>query len=254
MEECEDEKKVLGQVCVNNAQAIIGCGSCRRSCLPFRLSVTRSKPSSSVFSVTSMCSTTPAEQAHGFEIQMEGIHAADIYRIFGAGAPFGYPGNVIRYGQGTAVDYATGVYVRWMSPWDPVTQSFTLATPIPAAGATVPGDSCWRIGMPQTYETFGCEHFGISSYKQPTQVIYRWLVTDPQTPGNLMYATHAVSIPAPTWTVQPPAQVGGGPNVVAEVQAPNPPQPELQFGDAQWVKVYENRNRPGSTTGRTLWR
>ena len=156
------------------------------------------------------------EQAHGFEIQMEGIHAADIYRIFGAGAPFGYPGNVIRYGQGTAIDYATGVYVRWMSPWDPVTQSFTLATPIPAAGATVPGDSCWRIGMPQTYETFGCEHFGISSYKQPTQVIYRWLVTDPQTPGNLMYATRAVSIPAPTWTVQPPAQVGGAPNVVAE--------------------------------------
>jgi len=179
------------------------------------------------------------EQAHGFEIQMEGIHAADLYRIFGAGAPFGYPTDVIRYGQGTATDYATGVYVRWLSPWDVATQTFTLATPIPGNNAFVPGDSCWRIGMPQTYETYGCEHFGISSYKSPTQVTYRWLVADPQTPGNLMYATQAVSLPAPIWTVIPPAQPGGLPNVVAEVQAPKPPNPELQFGEAQWVKVFK---------------
>ena len=78
------------------------------------------------------------EQAHGFEIQMEGVHAADIYRIFGAGAPFGYPTDVIRYGQGTATDYATGVYVRWMSPWDPATQTFKLATPIPATTLQFP--------------------------------------------------------------------------------------------------------------------
>jgi uncharacterized repeat protein (TIGR02543 family) len=179
------------------------------------------------------------EQAHGFEIQMEGVHAADIYRIFGAGGPFGYPTDVIRYGQGTATDYATGVYVRWMSPWDPATQSFKLATPIPGNNASVPGDSCWRIGMPQTYETYGCEHFGISAYKNPTQTIYRWLVADPQNPGNLMYATQAVSLPAPIWTVTPPAQLGAQPVVAAEVQAPQPPQPELQFGEAQWVKVFK---------------
>jgi hypothetical protein len=178
-------------------------------------------------------------EAHGFEIQLEGIQAADIYRVFGAGAPFGRTTDVIRYGQGTKTNYATGVYVRWLSPWDPATQAFTLTTPIPANTATVPGDSCWRIGMPQTYETYGCEHFGISAYKNPTQVTYRWLVADPQNPGNLMYATTTVSLPAPIWTVVPPAQVGGLPDVVAVVEAPKPPRPELQFGEAQWVKVFK---------------
>jgi hypothetical protein len=67
------------------------------------------------------------EETHGFEIQLEGVSKADIYRIFGnwGGA------NVIRYGTGTATDYPGGVYIRWMSPYDPITQTFTLATPVP---------------------------------------------------------------------------------------------------------------------------
>jgi hypothetical protein len=39
--------------------------------------------------------------------------------------------------------------------------------------------------------------------------------------------------------VIPPAQAGAAPVVVAEVHAPPPPRPELQKGDAQWVKVFK---------------
>src|SRR5437762_12436219 len=57
------------------------------------------------------------EETHGFEIQLEGVSKADIYRIFGNWGGT----NVIRYGAGTATDYPGGVYIRWMSPYDPTT-------------------------------------------------------------------------------------------------------------------------------------
>jgi hypothetical protein len=176
------------------------------------------------------------QDAHGFEIQIEGIQSADIYRIFGYWPVYG--GNVIRYGAGTAIDYPGGVYVRWTSPWDPATQTFTQATPVPTSLTMVPGESCWTVGMGANYWSAGCEHFGISATKNPTAPpIYRWLVADPQNPGSLTYGA-SVSIPAPTWTVTPPAVVGNPPVVVAEIAAPPAPEPVL-FGDAQWVKVYK---------------
>jgi List-Bact-rpt repeat protein len=179
------------------------------------------------------------QEAHGFEIQLEGIHAADIYRIFGNWGGT----NVIRYGAGTATDYSTGVYVRWTSPWDPGTQTFTLSTPVPTSLATVPGESCWTLGMGQAYYSAGCEHFGISAYRNPTITTYHWLVADPQNPGALTYAGAAVSLPAPIWTVVPPAQVGNPPAVVAQIEAAPAPAPAV-FGDAQWVKTYKTEN-PG---------
>lgn len=50
------------------------------------------------------------QEAHGFEIQLEGVSSADIFRIFGNWGGT----NVIRYGAGTATDYPGGVYVRWI--------------------------------------------------------------------------------------------------------------------------------------------
>ncbi|MDQ3920520.1 MAG: hypothetical protein M3348_18825 [Acidobacteriota bacterium] len=175
------------------------------------------------------------QETHGFEIQLEGITSADIYRIFGnwGGA------NVIRYGQGTAIDYPGGVYVRWQSAWDPSTQSFQQGTPVPASLTTVPGESCWTLGMGAAYYTAGCEHFGISSYRNPTNTIYRWLVADPQNPGSLVPYGGGVSLPAPTWTVVAPAQVGNPPVVVAEIAAPPAAEPVFHYGDAEWVKVYK---------------
>jgi Divergent InlB B-repeat domain len=180
------------------------------------------------------------EVAHGFEIQAEGISSADIYRIFGYWPALG--GNVIRYGSGTTTDYPGGVYIRWTSPWDPATQSFPIGTPIPQNMTTVPGDSCWTVGMPNTYATAGCEHFGISSYKNPTRTTYRWLIADPNNPGSLIASPVPLSLPGPVWTVIQPAVVNNPPVVIAEVVAPPAPEPVLQFGDAQWVKVYKTEH------------
>jgi len=175
------------------------------------------------------------QQACGFEMEVHGISSSQLTRIF----PSNFNAGVIRYGFGKAIDFPGGVYVRWESPYDPASGQFTACTPVPPTLTTVPGDSCWTIGMPGTYPTAGCEHFGIStSFVNPTNIIYRWLVPDPANPGQLMYSDASVSIPAPVWTATPPANPALPPVVVAEVQAPPPVQP-VQYGDAQWVKVYK---------------
>jgi List-Bact-rpt repeat protein len=176
------------------------------------------------------------EPTYGFEMEVYGVSAAQLTRIF----PSNFNPGVIRYGFGTATDFPGGVYVRWIAPYNPATGSFTTFTPVPPSLTTVPGDSCWTLGMPTTYQTAGCEHFGISTTYNvnPTNIIYHWLVADPANPGSVMRASTNVSLPAPIWTAVPPANPGLPPVVVAEVQAPPPPQPVV-FGDAQWVKVYK---------------
>ena len=182
------------------------------------------------------------EPAHGFEIQMDGIQAADLTRIFGYWPAYG--GNVIRYGAGTAINYAGGVVVRWASPWDAASRTFTHATPVPVNRASVPGESCWTIGMPTGYATAGCEHFGISSLRNPTRTVYRWLVADPTRPGNLIASPAPVSLPLPVWNVVQPAQPALAPVVVAQIDLPAPavPPPPAHFGDAKWVKVFKTEN------------
>lgn len=194
------------------------------------------------------------QQTHGFEIEADGISSSDLTRIFGSN--FIQPGGpcLIRYCMGSAVDFAGGVYIRWASPWDPNTGTFTQTTPLPN-GTYVGGESCWTVGLGAAYPTAGCEHFGISTVRQPTQVIYRWLVADPQNPGQLIrysaplgsgFAPQPtpVPIPQPIVNVVPPAQPGGQPVVDFEVRIPPPPPPPPfvapQFGEAQWVKVYKN--------------
>jgi hypothetical protein len=172
----------------------------------------------------------------GFEMEVYGVSSSQLTRIF----PSNWNAGVIRYGFGTATDFPGGVYVRWVAPYDPNTGQFTTSTPVPPSLTTVPGDSCWTLGMPNTYWTAGCEHFGISTTYtvNPTNIIYHWLVADPNNPGQVMPAGSNVSLPAPIWTVVPPANPALPPVVVAQVEAPPPPAPAV-FGDAQWVKVYK---------------
>ena len=178
---------------------------------------------------------------YGFEMEVHGVSSSQLTRIF----PSNFNAGVIRYGFGTATDFPGGVYVRWVAPYDPATGQFTTSTPVPPSLTTVPGDSCWTLGMPNTYQTAGCEHFGISTTYNvnPTNIIYRWLVADPANPGQVMPAGTTVSLPAPIWTVVPPANPALPPVVVAQVEAPPAPAPAL-FGDAQWVKVYKTEH-PG---------
>ncbi len=188
---------------------------------------------------------------YGFEIEADGIQPSDVTRVFPSNfpVPAGSP-CVIRYCSGTVTPFAGGVYIRWESPFDPVAQQFTISTPV-ANGTVATGESCWTGALGTRYPAAGCEHFGISTLKNPTNIIYHWLVPDPNSPGNLIYyggggipipgapaAPPYVPIPQPVINVIPPAQPGGAPVVDFVIPAPPPPAP-VQFGPAQWVKVYK---------------
>jgi hypothetical protein len=171
------------------------------------------------------------EPCHGFEIELEGLSSADVVYTFGA--PYE------RYGDPVVEDYPGGVHVRYMSPWDAGSGTFTQTTPMaPAVITPTDGHACWTGGS-GNYLTSGCEHFGLSLNGNPVKTTYRWLVADPAVPGALKPAGTQVSIPAPLWNLQPPPPAAPdqvNPVVVAVIEAPEPVA--LEYGEPQWVKVY----------------
>jgi hypothetical protein len=167
------------------------------------------------------------QDAHGFEIQLEGAAQNDLY--------YTAPGQ--QYGAATVVPYATGVKVRWESPYDASTHQFTKTTPQHTPGVPYNWNDCYLAGA--TYKTAGCEALGQGMRPTPNKTITatgRWLVEDPQIPVE-----PNVAIPFPSWTIAPVTIVGAAPVVVAEVEAPEPPETPEVYGDAQWVKIYKTQ-------------
>src|SRR5476649_1164436 len=129
------------------------------------------------------------EEAEGFEIQLEGLQAADVVSTFGKAGPTGL--CYIRYCSPSIVPYATGVFVRWTNGYDAAAQKFVSSfnvpnMPLPTAGTPIPatanivnliaGHQCWSLGLGAAYPTSGCEHFGVGLLRTPTASTYRWLV------------------------------------------------------------------------------
>jgi hypothetical protein len=166
--------------------------------------------------------------AHGFEIQLEGLQPGDIYYTF----------SMQRYGAPQVVPYSTGVLLRWTSAYDASAQQFLHTTVAHAAGTPFAG-SCYSWGA--NYDAAGCEHFGATLRANPLKTTYRWLIEDPVSPGTgvLVGFDPPVAIPAPTYVILPPAQPAAPPELQAEIVAPEPPETPEQFGDAQWVKVFK---------------
>lgn len=164
----------------------------------------------------------------GFEIELEGVSPADIAFTFGS--PY------IRYGDPKIVPTVTGSIVRYASSFGP--NGWAVGTPVPAAPFTTGGHQLYfpAYGGDPNYETLGGEHFGVALNGNPVNTFYRWLLGDAA--GNLMAAGSNAKIPAPVWSVQPPAN----PAAPAAVQAVVPPlpkeNPQDQFGEALWVKVF----------------
>ncbi|MBZ5728847.1 MAG: hypothetical protein LAP87_28190 [Acidobacteriia bacterium] len=173
------------------------------------------------------------QQTHGFEIEIDGVSSQDLSFLFGA--PY------IRYGTPALVDFPGGVYVRYQSSYNPASKSFAAGTPVPPSITPTAGHSCWTGGAPG-YLSSGCEHFGMGLLKTPTAVVYHWLIEDAANPGSLIPYSSNVNIPAPLWSVVPPAVAGAAPVVQAVLQAPKPDKVHPQFGDAVWVKVYETES------------
>lgn len=175
-------------------------------------------------------------ECHGFEIELEGISAADVAYTFGA--PYQ------RYGDPTVLPNlaGTGVIIRYAATFS--ASSWSATTPV----ATQPylptqGHSCWTGGVANAAEYYaaGCDHFGASLNKNPTKTTYRWLVESAPGSGILMpFGGSPPAVPAPVWKVDPPMVPGGQP-VAAAVIAPPPRDPSSQFmfGEALWVKVYK---------------
>jgi len=169
------------------------------------------------------------QDAHGFEIQLEGAVQNDLY----------YTSYGQQYGMPTVTPYATGVRVRWESPYDAGRGQYTYTTPQHTPGVPYSWNDCYQAGS--TYKFAGCEALGQGMRPTPGKTIAatgRWLVDDSQHPGTLVTVEPNVAIPFPTWSLSPVGAVGSSPVVVAEVEAPEPPETPEVYGDAQWMKVY----------------
>ncbi|HKP12430.1 MAG TPA: hypothetical protein VJZ91_09985, partial [Blastocatellia bacterium] len=165
-------------------------------------------------------------EAHGFEIELEGLQPQDVYYTFSAQ----------RYGSPVVVPYATGVRVRWASAYDNGAQQFMQTTVAHEANTPFAG-SCYQWGA--DYAASGCEHFGVTLRANAIKTTYRWLVADAQTQGTLAAVDPPVAIPAPTYVVLPPARPAEPPALEAEIEAPEPAEAPELFGNAQWVKVFK---------------
>ncbi len=177
-------------------------------------------------------------KCHGFEIELEDVHSSDV--------TYTYDWN--HYGRPTLFEDNSDpahprVFVRHESKRNPDGTFASFTNPVDPANPIGPtsGHACTNPSV-----NFGCEHFGVGLYRQPSRVSYHWLVEDPGQPGTLILGP-AVSIGMPTFVYYPPvppALPGGPPaapaRVVAVMEPPEPPEPAPdQFGPATWVKAFK---------------
>ena len=164
------------------------------------------------------------ETTYGFEIQLDNIQPSEFTQAWPS-----------KYGQPAYVPYATGTYVRYQSIWDPVAQQF-IARTVPHTPGTSFQGTCYSFAAT---DNAGCDHFGPRPTTFSYSVVgYRWLLADPVHPGQLIASPNNIFVPTPVYTFVPPAVPGNPEILVAEVDVP--PPPEVQYGDATWMKVYEN--------------
>lgn len=189
------------------------------------------------------------QTAHGFEIELEGLHVEDITDTFG-GPGRGFPSGtgfdpataVQRYGAPSITAYSLGsifgVRVAYQSTFDALAGTWAFGTP--SGTFVTPGDNCWTGGGVGYGPGTPCDHFGVGTTKNATKTTYSWLVESPVA-GQLDRSIAA--LPAPVYQVLPNPVPPADPNqvappiVVAQIAAPEP-EAGAEFGDALWVKVY----------------
>lgn len=149
---------------------------------------------------------------YGAEIDLEGLHPSEVMKT--------YPSH---FNSMVATEYTKGsTYGTHLTftgyNFDP--SGFMITR----VGQTTNGH--FAVNLP------GCEHFGFSVQKQPTNTRFFWLDQSSNPIG-----TKPLSIPNPTWTYVPPQ--GGNPAVVQAVVVPPIPEiPEAMLPDSIWMKLY----------------
>ena len=178
------------------------------------------------------------KEAHGFEIDLEGLHSSDITDTFG-GTGRGFPSTVERYGAPTITDYVSGGVFGVKIIYKSALNSGAWAAGTPSGVYSTPGESCWTGGGGYNAST-PCDHFGVGTIGNATKTTYSWLVE--ATPGSTTLVNATNNLVAPQWTVTPAAPPPPGsppapPVVVAKIQSPDPLN-GAAWGDAMWVKVF----------------
>lgn len=189
--------------------------------------------------------------AHGFEIELEGLHISDITDTFG-GPGRGFPtgrgfgaGSVERYGSPTLTEYTNGAIFGTKVVYQGLFNGTSWDYGTPSGAFITPGDNCWSGGGLGYNASTPCDHFGVGVSKNASKTTYSWLTET--APNSGVLNNGIVNLPAPVWNVipaaaQPPGQAPAAPVVAAVIQAPAPIQPpekpEAQWGDALWVKVF----------------
>jgi hypothetical protein len=163
---------------------------------------------------------------HGFDIDIDGVTPADV--------PYGF--TATRYGTPTITATATGTKIHWESPFDAHSGQWATRT-LQHTVSWFPGQ-CYSW-VPATYEDGGCEHFGSWTTASTTKVTSRWLCEDPSLPaGQLMPMNPPTAVPYADYVVQPAARAADPPQLVADVDAPEPAEAPDQYGNAQWERTF----------------
>jgi len=176
------------------------------------------------------------QTAHGFEIELEGLHLGDITDTFG-GAGRGFPTTVERYGAPEVTEYNVGGVFGVRVTYKASFAAGVWNVGTPSGVFSTPGESCWTGGGIGYGPSTPCDHFGVGTVGNASQTRYSWLVES--SPGSGVLSPVTAALPAPAWQVTPSPNPAQPPVVVARIQAPAPPEtPEPQFGEPVWVKVY----------------
>ena len=121
--------------------------------------------------------------ARGFEIDLEGLHLADVTDTFG-GAGRGFPTTVERYGAPSLSEYSNGalfgVKVTYSARFDQLSALWNVGTP--SGVFNTPGESCWTGGGINYGPSTPCDHFGVGTRVNPSKTTYNWLL-ETATPG-----------------------------------------------------------------------
>jgi hypothetical protein len=186
--------------------------------------------------------------AHGFEIELEGLHSSDITDTFGGdnrgfpmGRGFDPASAVVRYGAPTITEYVNGGVFGTKVTYMGIFQDGAWDFGTPSGDFITPGDNCWTGGGVGYGAGTPCDHFGVGTSKNATKTTYNWLVETAE-PGVL--SNGLVTLPAPVWDIVPAPVAGDPPVVAAIVEAPLPESEEL-FGEALWVKVFTHEFEDG---------
>ncbi|MGQ0697635.1 MAG: InlB B-repeat-containing protein [Panacagrimonas sp.] len=165
--------------------------------------------------------------AYGMEIEIEGVQPTEFSQAW-----------TNRYGNPSYSPSPTGTYVRYQAAWSGATQSYSARTNPKTPGTGFQG-SCYS---PLPFNTAGCDHFGPRPTNYNYRVLsYRWMFPDPANPSQLVAGSNNIFVPTPVYYWAPAPVVGDPPELVAEIVVPPPPPaPIPQYGDANWMKVYES--------------